>query len=485
MRVLRLTPAGWDALGCLQRGTERTAVGQLLARRLLDAGIAHPRPQPSRGPTDVTIVVPVRDQPDELEVCLAALGSERSVIVVDDGSLAGKRIAEVAVRRGARLIRRPTAGGPAAARNAALAEVRTELVAFVDCDIVMPQGWMSGLAGHFDDPLVAAVAPRVRPLAGGRRGFLERYLDARSPIDMGARESAVEPGARVSYAPTAALLVRRRACRSGFDDGLRYGEDVDLIWRLRAAGWRVRYEPSVVVGHIEPATLARALARRFRYGSSAGPLAKRHPGRLAPAVLLPGPTLVALLAAGRHPGPAALVAARESIALARTATRLGLPPTWGVRWFGEATSQAGLSLGSYLGKFALPLVLQRAWRTRRAVVLGLLALPALDEWRRRAPDLDPLRWTALALLDDAAYGIGVYWGCIRAGEVAPLIPALSSDARIVKPTPATTPSHPGHAFWGRSRGGYDDPPVGDAIQATRPNNTTTGDPHERLGRDRL
>ena len=79
----------------------------------------------------------------------------------------------------------------------------------------------------------------------------------------------MRPGSRVSYVPTAALLVRRSALdsvaiddaaipapghlagpgplssRGVFDPALRYGEDVDLIWRLHDAGWRVRYEPSV------------------------------------------------------------------------------------------------------------------------------------------------------------------------------------------------------------------------------------------------
>ena len=35
----------------------------------------------------------------------------------------------------------------------------------------------------------------------------------------------------------------------GFDPELRLGEDVDLVWRLDAAGWRCRYEPSVSVFH--------------------------------------------------------------------------------------------------------------------------------------------------------------------------------------------------------------------------------------------
>ena len=76
------------------------------------------------------------------------------------------------------------------------------------------------------------------------------------------------------YVPSAALIVRTELAH--FDEALRYGEDVDLVWRLRDAGWRVVYEPDVIVGHDQHHTLSR----RFRYGTSAEPLRRRHPTRL-------------------------------------------------------------------------------------------------------------------------------------------------------------------------------------------------------------
>ncbi len=54
------------------------------------------------------------------------------------------------------------------------------------------------------------------------------------------------------WASGAALLVRRSAFEAvgGFDPRIfMYGEDVDLSWRLRAAGWRVLYQPKLAVVH--------------------------------------------------------------------------------------------------------------------------------------------------------------------------------------------------------------------------------------------
>ena len=104
--------------------------------------------------------------------------------------------------------------------------------------------------------------------------------------------------------PTAALLARTAALESVakhgyvFDPALRYGEDVDLVWRMHEAGWRLRYDPSIRVAHRDPTTWRELLHRRFRYGTSAAPLGRAHPDAIAPLVVHPWATatVVALLA---------------------------------------------------------------------------------------------------------------------------------------------------------------------------------------------
>ena len=176
LRVMRLSPAGPAALEALARDAA-TPVQARLGRRLVEAGLAHPLPDPCAA--DATVVIPVRDRP------IAAPDWPR-VIVVDDGSRVPVR-----ARCGA-----TSPGGPGAARNTALAHVDTELVAFLDSDCVPPPDWIERLAGHFAEPRVAAVAPRVPGL-----------------LDMGAHPAEVGPGRRVAYVPSAALIVRRERAR--------------------------------------------------------------------------------------------------------------------------------------------------------------------------------------------------------------------------------------------------------------------------------
>jgi mycofactocin system glycosyltransferase len=397
-RLLRLGPAGPRAVDDLARG-EGDAAAWRLAATLLDAGAAHPTPDPMAA-DDVTVVVPVRDRTAELAVCLAALRGH-DVVVVDDGSSDPRAVAAVCDRSDVRLVVRPANGGPAAARNTALPLLDKDFVAFLDSDCLPPKGWLEALRGHFEDPTVVAVAPRV---VGGPR----------SPLDLGPRPATVRPGRAVAYVPTAALLVRRTALVP-FDEDLRYGEDVDLVWRLVEAGGVVRYDPTVVVEHTEPTHAVERLVRRFRYGTSAAPLAQRHPGSLTHLVLPPMPTAVVALLLFRRPVVAATVAA---VATARLDRHVHDVPTSAGR-LAAATGGTALGLGRALALLG-PVGWALALKDRRAA--ALLLAPLAMEWWERRPDEQAVPYAVRVLLDQAAYGAGVLAGCARHGTAAPLLP---------------------------------------------------------------
>ena len=178
-----------------------------LARKLTDAGLAHPQPPELPARPDVTVLIPVRDRPVLLDRCLAALGAGYPVLVVDDGSADPAAVAAVAAAHRARLLRRPANGGPGAARNTGLAEVTSDLIAFLDSDCVPEPDWIERLAAHLADPAVAAAAPRIVPLPAGP-GWAGRYTAASSCLDLGDQPARVAPGHRVG------LRAHRRAGRA-------------------------------------------------------------------------------------------------------------------------------------------------------------------------------------------------------------------------------------------------------------------------------
>jgi mycofactocin system glycosyltransferase len=395
----------------------------------------------------VTVVIPVRDRHAELARCLAGLRAASpgygDVIVVDDCSAEPAALASIAAEYGARVVRRAVNGGPAAARNSGLDAAATELVAFLDSDCVPQAGWLEPLLAHFADPAVGAVAPRIVPHEAGTT-WLARYEGASSTLDMGARPSIVRPGARVSYVPGAALVVRGAAAGAGFTEGMFVGEDVDFVWRLGAAGWRVRYEPAAVMGHDHRVRFRAWFSRRADYGTSAAALERLHPGAVRPLYASWWTVGAWTAAVSGRPATAAALTGAATALLARR-----LSPVTGERWpvpvsqrgspgrpvcawplaarlAAGGTLAAGRPLGSALSRTWWPLVIPAAVAVRRLrlPVAALMLAPPLLDWADRRPPLDPARYVAARLLDDAAYSVGVWHGCLRRRTIRPLLPAI-------------------------------------------------------------
>jgi mycofactocin system glycosyltransferase len=427
LRLLRLGARGADQVRAWWDGAPVPGgpAARALARRLLDAGMAHPELDGGPSADEVTVVIPVRDRAAELSRCLAALGGLR-VIVVDDASADPGPVAAAAAAVGARCLRRDRNGGPGAARNTGLAAVTTPLVAFVDSDCVPRPGWLGPLLRHFADPATGAAAPRIVAHQPGRT-WLARYESISAPLDMGPAESIVRPGARVPYVPAAAVVVRTRAAAAGFAEDMPVGEDVDFVWRLAGAGWRVRYEPRAAVAHDHRVRLGQWLRRRRDYGTSAAPLELRHPGTV-PALSMSGWSAAAWLAVllGRPASGAALTAATTAVLARRLAPFLDDPWPVAGHLAGAGTLAAGRIIGSALTRSWWPLAVPAALAAPRLrLPLAALALaPPLLDWRQQRPPMSPAGYLAGRLLDDLAYSTGVWQGCVAHRTARPLQPAL-------------------------------------------------------------
>ena len=426
-RLLTLTPrgaalvAGW--FGGRPVGAE--AAERLLARRLLDAGLAHPDPTPApHAGGEVTIVVPVHGRADQLERCLLGLSGGWATIVVDDGSPDGAAIAAVAERFAARYARHPENRGASAARNTGLELAATPFVAFLDSDCVPPPGFPGDLLGHLADPALGLVAPRIVS-SGEHAGRIAAYEGYRSPLDMGPHPSLVRPFAWVWYVPSAAMVARREALGRGFDSDLTLGEDVDLVWRLHDAGWQVRYDPRVRVAHRDRVEPWRWYRRRVAYNESVAPLLVRHPERL-PALFVSPPAALGWGAAmaGAWPALAILTALRAARLHRSVAGRLPGAVGWSVRTSAQATVQEGRDLGRALAGPWAPfwLIAATARRGPARRVGALLAALVTADWLADRPSLDPVSYAALRLADESARGLGIWLACSRARDFRALLP---------------------------------------------------------------
>lgn len=416
LRLFRLSPAGRRVVEAIELGQSLPAGHTRLTDRLVESGAIHPiHGESPFTVADVTVVVPAFNaQPN-----VNHIGGQ--VIVVDDGS-----DPPLDPTPGCRTIRLQANRGPAAARNAGLAEVTTPLVAFVDTDVDLEQGWLDALLAHFSDPRVALVAPRVRSTPA--RGMIAAYESSRSPLDLGPSAGRIAAGSRVGYVPAATVVARTEVLRSlnGFDEAMRTGEDVDLVWRLREAGQRCRYEPASTVGHRPRATFGAWARQRIAYGRSAAALDRKHPGAVAPLRISGWSATVWGLVLARRPIAAVIVAAGTTVALRRKLH--DLPASESVRLAGLGHLHAGRQVAGAITRTWWPIALVVALLSRRSrpVLLTVATLPPMLDWLAGRGSGDPIGYVILRLADDVTYGTGVWRGAIEHRRVGALAPDFTN-----------------------------------------------------------
>jgi mycofactocin system glycosyltransferase len=385
LRLFRLSDAGARSCDSIEAGDDVSE--STLVTRLLDAGAIHPAPGRASNTycsADVTIVTPQFGGTARLD----------RDVTVDDGSTPPIEGASIRLDHNR---------GPAAARNAGRRLVTSPLIAFVDADVSVDPGWLDSLIAHFDDPRVGLVAPQV-------------VGDPTSSLDLGGEPARVRAGSRVSYVPAAAIVVRTTAFDDvgGFDEALRFGEDVDLVWRLDEAGWRCRYEPRSTVVHAARPTLSGRLRQQIGYGSAAGPLALRHPDSLAPVRMNRWMAAACVGVIAGRPALTALSVVGNAVSAHRLLDEI--PRRRVVALVLDSHVAVARQLGTTIRRAWWPIAIVACVVSRRSRLVTLAAV------------LAGLRSTPT----DVAYGWGVWRGMLAHRSWRPIVPAINvwePDAR--------------------------------------------------------
>jgi GT2 family glycosyltransferase len=293
----------------------------------------------SISPERVSVVVPTHRRPELLARALDAIArldpAPGEVVVAADRC--GTETEEVLRDRPVRRVL-PSRSGAAAARNAGWRAASGSIVAFTDDDCAPEERWIAELVEPFSDPSVGLVQGRTLP---------ERPP---SPSDR-----TIEVTSEYGLYETCNIAYRRSVLESlgGFDEEFaprigvpHFGEDAELAWRARRAGWKTAFTGRAVVRHaVFPSSPLDALVREWgkarlcylvrevpelRDCLPAGPLWLRRQSARAQLALVgltlaPRRPLAGLWLAlpylmwvvkGRQPGDIPLVAAKDIVASA-------------------------------------------------------------------------------------------------------------------------------------------------------------------------
>ncbi len=214
---------------------------------------------------EASVVIPAWGQPFHTVACLRSLASARGkatfeAILVDDASPEVDYATLLGVVPGLRILRNESNLGFVGSCNRGAAEARGRRLVFLNSDTVVLDGWLDALLASFDDFPGAGVIGSKLLYPSGRTGEAGAIVwrDG-SCWNYGRRHAPdspeVEYAREVDYVSGAALAVDRAlfASLDGFDEAFAPGfyEDVDLAWRVRAAGHRVLFQPASEVIHFE------------------------------------------------------------------------------------------------------------------------------------------------------------------------------------------------------------------------------------------
>ena len=421
--------AGARVLDALENRHPLPAGHEPLTSRLAASGAVHPVIERPCRIGELTVVIPafVRDDVEigPLQSLVDSLRGAR-IVVVDDCSPVPVTL------HGADVIRHDTNRGPGAARNTGARAADTPYIAFVDTDVTVTLDGLTLLAGHFSDPQVVAAAARVESADAPR--LIGEYERLHSPLDLGAKPSVVRPNARVSHVPAAVLVVRADAFAGlgGFDEALRIGEDVDLVWRISESGRTCRYDPAVVAHHVPRRTVRALLRQRFSYGSSAAALDLKHPRAAAPVrtnLVLAVPALSILLSYVLVAFVAVPIALAW-FAVNLRASRTGLRTRLQLGLLGIGTTIRFIA--SAVARPWWPLFLAVSFAPRVGFRIGTMFLfctviPPMWGMVRARPDR-PFGYLALRILDGFAYGLGVWRGAFATRNWRCLLPAFGRSS---------------------------------------------------------
>ena len=263
-----------------------------------------------------TIIIPFHRNLAQLRESLPAARRalpNAQILIAADGALDDCR--PLAQECNARVISIAGPKGPGAARNHAAAEATGDVLIFVDADVVPAPDALGGMCRLLEqEPDVAAVfgAYDHDP---GERNFMSQYKN----LSHACVHESGNPEASTFWAGLGAIRTRGFRQVGGFDE--RFGppsvEDIDLGYRVRKAGFRVRLDPRFRGKHLKRWTTWNSIVTEVkfrgipwtqlihRYGGLSNDLNTKSELRLS--VALAYVFLASLMAAAIWPG-AALVA---------------------------------------------------------------------------------------------------------------------------------------------------------------------------------
>ena len=220
---------------------------------------------PSDSRPSLSVIIPVHDGGQKFIACLQSMAASTTapeeIIVVSDGdSDESWRVAE---QFGARVIRIPITGGPACARNRGARAANGDILFFFDADVTIPPDAMCRIVETFQ------LNSEVAALFGSYddKPFESNFLSQSRNLFHHYVHQTAKEDASTFWSGCGAIRREVFLAIGGFEEGYRQPaiEDIDLGYRLKKAGYRIRLLKELQVKHLKRWDVLSLLKADFLY----------------------------------------------------------------------------------------------------------------------------------------------------------------------------------------------------------------------------
>lgn len=385
----------------------------------------------------VSIIIPVRNRPEEIRACLQSLAKlhyppeKLEILVVDDCST--DATPDVIREFPVTLLAMEHHRQASFCRNAAARHARHDILAFIDSDCEADPDWLLALTPAFREDSLAAVGGMIDSYH--TTNHLDRYEKVQSSLMVSSCHKRSGEADRFFYVPSCNFLIRRERFLQlgGFRNHLHVGEDVDLCWRLQNSGFQVDYRPIGTIYHKHRNRLPAFCSRRFDYGTSEPQLHKLHENRRKKMVFPPLITLFWLAVASfswiGHIGflLAAVAAPSGSFLLMRRKIRGQNGPMAACTIMSAVLRSYGAwlyHLCAFVSRYylLLALVLLPVAPAVSSAIAVMHGVTAFGQFIIKKPRLTFSFFFFYFSLEQISYQAGVWWGSIANGYLGSIIP---------------------------------------------------------------
>lgn len=196
----------------------------------------------------VSIIIPALNEEENIGRCFQSLlkvntpGDCYEVILVDNGST--DRTIDIANSFKNKLnltILQVPGVKISKLRNIGVGHSKGDILAFVDADCTVCNGWINNAVKYFEDPAIGAV--------GSSCNVPKDYSWVATAWDL--NNATRRKLGKTEFLPTGNLFVSRKNFLkiNGFDENLATNEDYDLCYRLRQQGLTIYSDPDIYVTH--------------------------------------------------------------------------------------------------------------------------------------------------------------------------------------------------------------------------------------------